>query len=558
MTILIANIGTSDLAVQLDIDGHPYYLPIDFLGEPNLPQKVAQLSPELQAIWNNQSQYLQSLLYPKLGLPATKQRSRDITELLLQNYDQWQSRLSFVRILGVIKKAKELGATKAYIFVTDQKGERMPTGHDKDTIFLYKLLYRWLQDKQFGLTLVDKTLPGDKNANDLEPMLAFYAATLANIRQTEDKDNCLFLVSIKGGTPAMGTALQLQAMDAGFKNLVFIDPELSLPLVLAGEPSECKLTIYWGQLHAQKYRTLHLLLDRWDFDGAITVIKDWQNTLSVLPHEVALTQLSDLPQRQTAAIHALQLASCFFNFDRLGAQHILSHHQDISSLSYLDTDYESWLNLLSHCQIYWQLEQMANFLWCLSSFWEDVLNYLIEKLGGGRYFAGNLGDWNLDKSQLEPKLWDFLAANDTKLRNWNFAQDGYYSLRMKRITKRYLVRGMVDQQNGNFVAAKTINDGLKALNYWVDKRNDLIHRVKGASKQTMREMLTVDRAAKNGEAKIACEVDNLVATMNNLSLAVFDLLGSTPHPTVSSNTHTSAYIYSEIIAFVEAKISRLG
>ncbi|GAB4290286.1 MAG: hypothetical protein Fur0025_25030 [Oscillatoriaceae cyanobacterium] len=554
MTILIANIGTSDLAVKLDIDGHPYYLPIDFLAEPNLPQKVAELSPELQAIWNSQSQHLQSLLYPELGLASTKQRSRDITQLLLKNYEHWQSRLSFVRIFGVINQAKALDATKAYIFVTDQKGEKMPNGHDKDTIFLYQLLERWLQDKNLGLTLVAKTVPGDKNANDLESMLDFYETALADIRQTDDQDDCLFLVSIKGGTPAMGTALQLQAMDAGFKKIVFLDPQLSLPLVLAGKPSGCKLTMYWGQLHAQKYRTLHLLLDRWDFDGAITVIKDWQKTISVLPPEVASNQISELSERQTTAIHALQLASCLFNFDRLGAQNILSQHQDISSLSYLETDYESWLNLLSHCQIYWNLEQMANFLWCLSSFWEDVLNYLIEKLNGSRYFFGNLDDWQLDKSQLEPELWKFLPKKDSKLNNWDFAQDGYYSLRMKRITKRYLVRGMVDQQNPNSAAGKILDDCLKALNYWVDKRNDLIHRVKGASKQTMREMLATDRAAKNGEAKIACDVDNLVVTMKTLSKAVFDLLELPPHPTVSPEDDSPAYIYSEIIAFVEAEL----
>jgi len=49
MTILIANIGTSDLSIQLNIDGQKYYLPIEFLlFEPNLKQQVASLPPNLQ------------------------------------------------------------------------------------------------------------------------------------------------------------------------------------------------------------------------------------------------------------------------------------------------------------------------------------------------------------------------------------------------------------------------------------------------------------------------------------------------------------------------------
>lgn len=52
MAILIANIGTSDLAIHIQINGNNYYLPIDYLPtEANLKKEIDKLNPELKEVW---------------------------------------------------------------------------------------------------------------------------------------------------------------------------------------------------------------------------------------------------------------------------------------------------------------------------------------------------------------------------------------------------------------------------------------------------------------------------------------------------------------------------
>jgi len=167
MTILIANIGTSDLAVKID----DYYLPVRFdRSEPNLDQ--SNLTEDEKIIWSNDW------------------RQDDI----------------------INKLCPEIGI-EIYPDVTT------------------KLSFRELTEK----------------------LLAVY-----------EKDEAI-LVSIKGGTPQMQTALRLQAVASTISKQLFIDPQLSVKNILHGQPSPCQLTAYWKYMRNQNYKTVETLLERWDF-----------------------------------------------------------------------------------------------------------------------------------------------------------------------------------------------------------------------------------------------------------------------------------------------------
>lgn len=564
MTILIANIGTSDLSVKLNIGGESYYLPLVFLeSEPNLKQQQNLLPPNLLEIWRKQSQHIQDILYPELNLPpGEKQLYRNVTKLLVQHYDQFQFRLSFGRIMGVIERAYELGAKTAYIFVTNQESEEKPQGHEKDTIFLYQLLEKscW-QKYQEKLELKCQLISPNLDANHLESMLDFYGITLEKIRQIEQSrsdsesdnksDNNLVLVSVKGGTRAMGTALQLPAMDAGFHNLVFIDPELSLQRILDGKNSECKLTIYWRQLHSQKYRTVCQLLQRWDFEGVTQVLTDWQTSLAALPHEVKPVNFehdfNNTLAKINSAIAAAQVGVCFFNLDRAGAKKIIDEHS-WPEFTQLETEYSSWLNIYEQCRIYWELNQVANCLARMTSFWEESICVLILGLGGEKYFVGNSTDWALDKSQVEEEIWNLFAKKE-RCKNTNFKDRDFehkpYPL-FNRFSKQRFAEAMINFQinfqNKDSQIWPSIKDSLTKLNYWVECRNNLIHRNEGISKATMQAMLESDRATNKPKTNSACEPEDIVTEMNSIRSNILQLLGKE----TNLSGVNSYYIYSDV------------
>ncbi|MEZ2239645.1 hypothetical protein [Microcoleus sp.] len=581
MTILIANIGTSDLAIQISIQGENYYLPIDYLSnESNIGEQTAKLPPKLKELWEKQRSYIETILYPDLGFPVgVKQTSRELTRVVLEKYlekypenpDKWHSRIKPVRIWGAIQKAISLGATKGYIFVTNQVTSEKPEGHEKDTIYLYDILVRWLELQNIPFILEKKTIDSKIEANKLEPLLSEYEKHLKQIAieeklnllsaETEPNQN-LVLVSIKGGTGNMVTALQIQAIDSNFKNLVFIDPELNLEKILQGEPSDCKLTLYWRHLRSQKYDTVKQLLSRWDFDGAILILDDWQNSLNSLPD--GIVDKADIEESQTAiesVIAALNLGLCFINLDRAETKNILKSNPEISALVELEQNYEDWLNLYAQCRIYWKLNQVANFLSRLSSFWEELLSYLIVALDGSKYFVGDINDWKLQKSSVESELWQKFYREESK-KDSSFKTRDFDSepcSLQNRFTKYRLLKSLVDFRGKNSHTWESFKEPLMSLDYWVQKRNKMIHLAKGVSKQTMCEMLKSDRLSADkqvkAEAMKACEPDEILQTMTEICSATFELLNMEKNSSVGCGT-TSHYIYSDIIAWVLDRLER--
>lgn len=578
MTILIANIGTSDLAIQIPIECENYYLPIDYLSnEPNIGEQTAKLPSKLKELWEKQRSYIETILYPDLGFPVgVKQTSRKLTQVVVEKYrdnpGEWHPRIKPVRIGGAIQKAISLGATKGYIFVTNQVTPQKPEGHEKDTIYLYDILVRWLELQNLAFKLEKKIIDSTIEANKLEPLLSDYEQHLKAIAAAEKLNllpdetgakNNFALISIKGGTGKMATALQIKTIDSNFKNLLFIEPELNLEKILKGELSDCKLTLYWRHLRSQKYDTVRQLLSRWDFDGAILILNNWQNTLNLLP--AGIVDKDDIEKSQAAiksAITALNLGLSFLNLDRADTQKILNSNPAIIGLADLEQNYEAWLNLYVQCRIYWELNQVANFLARLSSFWEELLNYLIITLDGRQYFVGDINDWQLQKNLVEPELWDPFYRQETKknpeFKEWNFDNNPY--LLRNRFSKYRLVKNLVDVRGKDSKIWEGIKESLMILDYWVQKRNKMIHLAKGVSQQTMSEMLKSDRLSADKqvrqEAMKACNPEEILQVMSEICSGTFELLGLGKPSFVGYGSTTPYYIYSDIIVWVLDRLER--
>lgn len=187
MAILIANIGTSDIAIEVNVEGKTYYLPIDFLTEePNLWEQIENLSDERKIIWRQQKKYVsESQVYQNLGFKMGEtQESRKFTEVLLKHYQEsentqlWHSRIRLTRIGGVIKKAMEMGVTRAYIFVTNQITEHSPNGEKKDTFYLFKIVKKWLMEESLDFSLEMIEINPEIPANNQDLLLDEYYGKL--------------------------------------------------------------------------------------------------------------------------------------------------------------------------------------------------------------------------------------------------------------------------------------------------------------------------------------------------------------------------------------------
>ncbi|MCC3406759.1 MAG: hypothetical protein JGK17_14430 [Microcoleus sp. PH2017_10_PVI_O_A] len=574
MNILIANIGTSDLTIQISIEGENYYLPIDYLSnEANIGEKIAKLKPNLQKLWDYKTQrnYIETILYPEFGFPTNvKQTSRKLTQIVWEKYQAneiiWHPRIKPARIWGVIQKAISLGATKGYIFVTNQVTFQNPEGHEKDTIYMYDILVKWLELENIPFKIERKFIDSTIDANRLEPLLSDYEKHLKEIANVEKLNllsaelqpkNDLVMASIKGGTGTMVTALQIKAIDSNFKILVFIDPELNLENILQGKPSECTLTLYWRHLRSQKYDTVRQLLLRWDFDGAILILDGWQKNLDLLPSGIIdETNIEASKVAIKSAIAALNLGLSFINLDRAETKNILKFNPAISVLSELEKTYEPWLNLYAQCRIYWELNQVANFLSRLTSFYEELLSYLIIELGGSKYFAGDIYNWQLQKSLFEPELWDkfyqYASKKNSKFKKYDFDNQKYWLT--NRWEKFKLVAILVDSQETDNPNWKYIKESLPMLEYWIKKRNKMIHLAKGVSKTTMWEMLELDRKSEDkqikNEAIQACNPDEILQVTSEICSRAFKLLGLEEKSFVGYSSTTPYYLYSEIIDWV--------
>ncbi|MFN7215778.1 hypothetical protein [Microcystis sp.] len=549
MTILLANLGTSDLSIKVTVDSKNYYLPIDFLSnEPNLNKKLKDLDNERRTIWDNMYQGFNyvpnSQVYQDLGFPPQKQPVRELTKALQSSYQKespkWHSLIRPTRIGSVIQKAVAMGASKAYIFVTNQ-----PTSHPQDTIYLFQIIQQWVQQEYPDFELIQKELqlnldPQNPNLEDL--VLEYYYNQLNEIYLEENlSQESTILVNVKGGTLHQKTALKIQAIASDFKNILFIDPILDLNQLLEGKNSECQLTSYWLYQRNQKYQTVKLLLQkRWDFDGARVIVKDWQETLIYLAQEVSAIA-SDTQKEQeklTEILTRLDFAVSCFNLDKNAVR-------DNDKM-----EHNFWLNLYTQCRIYWELDEIANFLIRLSSFYEVTLNELVIGLGGQKYLRNNNQnqDWAFARNKASQEFYNKFQELEQ-----DFERRDFYKLG-NRYSKRNFVQTLIEIDHPDRLELwQQILASLVKLDYWFDNRNALIHSGRGVSVQTMIDQLqedkrnwTDDKDKYKSNPHKACHPNNILGEVLNIAVHTYQLLGQKSSPYVGWDKNTPYYLYSEL------------
>lgn len=559
MSILVANLGTSDLAVK--IDGN--YFPIDFKRlEPNIILPAAGSNEE--ASWQQREDFIKVFLCNELKL--TKEATfRDITEKILEGYEQnpdyWHKRLIPGRIWGVITTAKgRFAVDKVYCFVTDQAPTEVK-GYPTDTINLFHILKKWVEYEEPTLTLIPKIIPQNLKPVILDELFEYYYNFFNEVSLEQDK----VLISIKGGTGQMQTALQMQAIASMVEFQANLDPELDICKVLHGQPSSCQINAYWKYIRSQRYITIKKLLQRWDFEGSIQLLKDWQQYLRNLQQENIKDSgaISNNDKTIQQVIVALTIAVDCFNLDNTKASDDLSKpintqlRQESNLVKLIgNNSYDRRLNLYTQCRIYWELNQIANFLARLASFCEETLHFLIEKLEGLVYFKKNQysDHWDVLKIKVKPNIWQQFKINEDKYFNDDSKKD-YYRL-SNRSNKHNFVDALIkDREKAQEKAAwKKITASLERLEYWIEKRNKIVHAAKGVSLETMKKSLEEDRKDGQKSALKACQPEFILAEITNISNQTSYLINKSSSKYVGFND-TPYYIYSDIRDWVISQLT---
>lgn len=564
MTTLIANIGTSDLSIKVG----DYFIPVGFdRSEPNIDS--SDLTIEEKSAWDNRSQLIGQHLCTELGV-ETKMNDRSeyqfsfraITSALASAYMQdstWHSRIRPGRIWGVIKEAHQtFGVNRVCVFVTDQTSADKPGGHPSDSVYLIDILERWLRSELPDVTLVIEKIPADISIIQQDEMLNYYYSYLNNIDMGET-----VLVSIKGGTPQMQTALQIQAISSATQRLLFLDPHLSIKRVLAGEASDCKHVSYWQYRRGQKHQTIQKLLSRWDFDGAQRLVNDWQEDLYWLTRHDSSIAVAPLK----LLLDVLSTTCLCLNLDSNTAKKYIDKNQllkqNVNFKKLSDGRHDLLQDLYAQCKIKWELGQIPDFLWRMSSFQEETLNRLIlewcDKLGKSDIVDKRDNGYFLKLTNLPIELKGIFVELEDKP---NLITNDY---RLEsRDTKRNLLEALIryDKSTSNKLPAPNwdvLGTVLGQLDYWAGVRNQIIHNAKGVSIEQMSKMLAKDRASidkqnsyKKQMINVACEPCNILKVMAEIYSASANLLRSTDGKSFGSGE--TYYIYSEIREWVIARL----
>jgi hypothetical protein len=562
MTILIANIGTSDLSIKVD----EYYFPVGFdRSEPNIDD--LGLTDNEKNVWEQElrQSYITTLLCPELGININEKGKfsfRELTLKILQSYQQdeefWHHRICPCRIWGVIKAAMQpkYAVTKAYIFVTDQPITEKQ-GYPSDSIHLFDILQKWFQREIPDLILKKELIPHYIPANDQDQLLNYYYQFFNRIDREET-----VLISLKGGTPQMQTSLKIQAIASGTAKQLFINPKLSIQKVLAGQPSECLMTSYWRYMRSQRYQTVKLLLEtRWDFDGAQQILQDWKKVLNFLINEKVADEAIVLQSKKILEqiIQALELGLDFLNLDYESAGKILRENSQLAQATDLDSSIithgdEKLLNLYTQSRIYWEIDQMANFLARISSFYEEVLERLVFIFKGENYFQR---DWELNtalvRQQMGERLWqEFYNAEEKynfELKSHDFNKKPIFKLKGRFTQRNFLEKLLVPHHNIPISQWELILESLKSLDFWVTQRNYLIHSASGVSKKRMQELL--DNSLKKGlsESIVACKPGKIRSVMAKICSSELGIVRAAYHQKFVGQ-NADFYLYSDVRNFV--------
>ena len=663
MTLLIANIGTSDLTVKIG----DRFLPVGFdRTEPN--ENRDSLTTEEKKIWNDRLNIVIGNLCAELGVTVTKNRDREVFsfrelsqklwEAYQQKPDSWHHRLYLGRILGSIKRAIAIGATKAHIFVTDQK----PKSHEQDTVYLFYILQKWLKKECPHFTIEAEVIPETVAANDADALLNFYyfkfielttdlsdrqldvknlikgqivkgnvsgfqdygvfltlpnnikglipiakvskefmtpaklkqkyyigekiQAQITNIKEdgklefsTRDLPSTheVILVSIKGGTPQMVEALKLQAMSvASSQRLFLIDTKANIQLILSGQISECQLTAHWRYVRSQKYETVKQLLGRWDFDGAIAILRDWQEYLDVLIAE-RVVDLADVQRNVTGLmpiIKALEIARAYFNLDIKSVGNILEAYAFADDPNFnperVLTDYSKRkqhrvLHMFTLCRIYWQLDQMFSFLSGVFSCCDVAIEQLMYKYCPREFTCFNFETSYLNllqsKQQLGDRFWEMFVNLENNEKNprrdeltGTLTDDLEYRL-ASRYNKRNFLEALIWARGSDRDVADwhDLKSNFLRLDFWGNKRNRFVHSASGISKGLMIDEYDSLKPEQRSQTCPPVEILEVMEAICRSSLLGIDQLLI---DRFASGVDADYYIYSEIRDWVGQRLAQ--
>ncbi|MDT9177083.1 MAG: hypothetical protein P5702_04945 [Limnospira sp. PMC 1291.21] len=601
MTILIANIGTSDLALKFyqplkkiqretsvsdeDLEQN-YFLPVGFdRNEPNLKEAESQLSTGELLIWQNRYQLLKEQYYQTWKVNTF----RELTQCLLGKYIETPQELHDCirpgRLWGVVKEAVEASVRDIYIFVTDQfleeNGEKNK-GADSDTVYLFEILQLWF-DRELNnqINLHKVVIPKMISPIDQDGLLGEYYNFFKGLDPSEG-----ILISVKGGTPQMQTALRVQAISSDIANQIYLEPQLSIQKLLQGEASSCRRVSYWRYQRVQKYQTVKKLLARWDFDGAREILTKWLETLETLERS-GITEISESRHRLTVAVKALKMSIAYLNLDSYEADKQADSGLDILEVLCkneqgfilngeqnpfrLCKNYEPVLNLYTQCCLFWKLERIADFLGSMSAFYEEILHQTFEKLEAISYFdkTRNENDWVLKLDEIRGTQLGETFLKIEKKTNTSFPKiyqnqkQSNYKLQ-GRLSKRNFVKALILIKKGSSETLEGLIASLKSLDYWAEQRNFLIHGAKGISKQRMENLHSEDLENPGNwkiekTVRVSCLHTEIIPQMSQIYCCFVELVSLSGFPNVQDYLEVNQetrdpiepyYLYSEIKEWV--------
>jgi uncharacterized protein YeeX (DUF496 family) len=564
MTILIANIGTSDLTVKIG----EYYIPIGFdRSEPNIGSALAGLSVEEKNIWDSSNKLLVSSLCPELGVHVNAEKKerysfslRELTNKLLDAYNQdpeiWHGRIRPGRILGVIKEARDKFKVKdVYVFVTNQANDKAPKGHDQDSIFLFQILEKWFKKELPSLNVTPEYIPSDMSLNSQDKLLNYYYGFFNRNTWTESEK---ILISIKGGTPQMQTALQIQSISSEIRKQLFLDPQLDIKNILLGKPSACNFTSYWQHRRGQKYQTVKQLLERWDFDGAHKILEFWQEDLKWL----SVQGISTNQESIEPILKAMELACKYLDLDNKSAKKLLENCVSLQEDKHFPrgmiNQHELLSDLYAQCKIKWELDQIPDFLWRMSCLYEETLNQLIVKKWDKklRLVEKKTNGYQLHIQKMPERLKQIFEQLEQRcITEIEYKLDN----RPKRIN---FINALFeyDKEQASKLPKEKWNELLnfmRTLDYWAAQRNQIIHNANGVSKREMEEQLNFakNNIKHSNEYETvyldnACRPDEIINNLHEIYKISADIL--------HLHSGTGYYIYSQIREWVNNKLMELS
>ncbi|NEQ98038.1 MAG: hypothetical protein F6K30_15190 [Cyanothece sp. SIO2G6] len=535
MTLLIVNIGTSDISVKIG----DYFIPLGFnRNEPGL-QKPEPETPEYE-IWDQKEKSIETFSIEELRLSeAHVSKFRYLTQAILDDYDQWHSRIRISRILGVLKTLCQRPDNaikddiKVVLIVSDQE-EPFPT----DTIHAAQIIQRWVERELFAeipenspKIIFDSSLTKSWtikfDPRDEDRVFEHYYDLFREINSDE-----IVYVSIKGGTQQMAQALRAQAIASNTQAQIFIQPILDVEKILHGAPSDCQQVAYWRYRKAQTYQLVGKLLNRWDFDGADVLLEQWDSTLQfLLDRDVESvagdSQSLDAEKKKIVKVRkGLQVAVAYFNLDKRAVESKVKGNRELIEIKKYFREVE---NLYAQCQVYDELNKISDIIYRLGMFYEASQRLLIKYMDGEDYLTNekdfllkieytqkNNNDlWNFflerHRECIDAQGWDRDKNRKFTHENYRWDTTKYPHLKLKdRFLKNSFIKALIDNRQNE--ANDLSLDPWEKLDFWYDARNELVHSVKGIDRDRLQEVYEKE----NGEEKGACPPDQLLSTMTQI------------------------------------------